>query len=187
MRKIKSMRKIKIKRFTIIELIVVIGIIAVLMALLMPVMTSVRTKAKETKAKAEMHSIITAIKSYEMTYGILPMPAGVDDAGSDGLINANPEYADLLTFLTNVGAPNKTAAVTGNARGIRFLDVPDKYTTNGFLDPWSQDYSIYLDTDYDGQILGPGATVGTTETLYGTVFICTLSGGDGADTVYSWK
>jgi type II secretory pathway pseudopilin PulG len=184
--------KYRIKRFTIIELIIVIGIISVLMALLMPVMTSVRRNAKETKAKAEMHSIITAIKSYEMTYGVLPLPTSINVAGSTGLVdvNSDTEYEDLFTFLTNVVAPG--SGVSGNTRGIRFLDVPTDYrssdaTKQGFKDPWAQDYTIYLDTDYDGQILGPGASAGTTETLYGTVFICALSGGDATDTIYSWK
>ena len=183
--------KYKIRKFTIIELIVVIAIIATLMALLMPVMTGVRRKAKETKAKAEMHSIITAIKSYEMTYGILPMPNGVADSG---LINTtNSQYPDLLTFLTNVAA--REAGVSGNTRGIRFLDVPTDYmssdaTKQGFKDPWSEDYSIYLDTDYDGIIVGPNANVNEGQgftNLYGTVFIYTHSGSDESDTIYSWK
>ena len=180
--------KYKIRKFTIIELIVVIAIIATLMALLMPVMTGVRRKAKETKAKAEMHSIITAIKSYEMTYGILPLPDGVAASGLLKTADGESEYPDLLTFLTNV--QTEDADVTGNSRGIRFLDVPNQYVAKGFLDPWEQDYSIYLDTDYDGIIVGPNANANEGQgftNLYGTVFIYTHSGSDESDTIYSWK
>jgi prepilin-type N-terminal cleavage/methylation domain-containing protein len=177
-------------KFTLIEMLIVIAIISLLVGLLTPTFLRIRDKAKETKAKAEMHSIMTAIKSYEMTYGVLPLPTGIADSGLIATGGVETEYPDLMTFLTNVGAPNKTAGVTGNTRGVRFLDVPDNYTNAGFTDPWEQDYSIYLDTDYDGVIVGPDADAvggqGTTS-LYGTIFIYTHTGGDETDTLYSWK
>ena len=173
------------KRFSLIEMIVVIGIIAVLIAITMPVFTSIREKAKETKAKAEMNAIETAVKSFEMTYGVLPMPDGTEAVGSSGLVDtSNTEYPDLMTFLTNVGAPGKSVDVVGNDRGIRFLDVPNDYTTKGFVDPWGNDYTVYLDTDYNGQIADPE---GGSTPLYGTIFIYADANGSSADRVYSWK
>lgn len=176
----------KKNKFTLIELLIVIAVIGVLVGLAMPVYTTVQRKAKETKAKAEMNSIETAIKSYEMTYGILPLP---DNIAASGMVSGGQTYADLFTYLTNVSYPND-ATVTGNGRGIRFLDLPNNYSTNGFEDPWSQDFTIYLDTDYDGIIRGPNANAANGQgftNLYGSVFIYTHDGNDATDTIYSWK
>ncbi|MCF7791660.1 MAG: prepilin-type N-terminal cleavage/methylation domain-containing protein [Victivallales bacterium] len=167
------------KKFTLIEMLAVIAIIAVLIALIMPMVTNVRNRANKTKAKSEMHSIITAVKSYEMTYGVLPIPDGC--TGNGKVDTGNAEYPNLLTLLTNVSTSG--ADVSGNGRGIRFLDVPDGYTDNGFKDPWGNDYTVYLDTDYNGEIRNaPGG-----ETLYGTVFVTTKYGGPEGETIYSWK
>ena len=177
------------KKFTIMELLVVIAIIAILMSLLMPMVGRVRTKAIKTKAKAEMNSIVTAVKSYEMTYGILPLPS---DSFTEGEPLGSDDYKQLITFLTNVQYPN--TSYTGNGRGIRFLDVPDKYSTNGFLDPWNKQFKILLDKDYDGEIAVTESPL-SGETLYGSIFVYTWVGtsstppadANSSDMVYSWK
>ncbi len=166
------MKNRKKKNFTIIELIVVIAIIAVLMALLMPVVNKMSKRAKETKAKAEMQSITIAIKSYESTYGLLPVPA----SWANG--DTGTPYSNLMNLLTNVPAGS-------NSRSIRFLDVPEDYTANGYVDPWGNKFHVYMDTDYDGQVTGLAQTDG-----YGTVFIYSTGsdGTDGTDNdVHSWE
>ena len=173
--------KYTVKRFTLVEMLVVMGIIATLAGLLMPTIVSVRRQAKKTKAKAEMHSIITAVKTYEMTYGILPTVEKWANGGT-GI-----GYNNLISALTDLDTDrSKVVASSYNTRGIRFLDVPDDYiqTNDGFVDPWNNKYKIYMDTDYDGEIAA-GSPI--DETLYGTVFIYTLAGGANADKVYSWK
>ena len=171
----------KNKNFTLIELLIVIAIIAILIALLMPVIGKLSKRAKETKAKAEMQSIITAVISYESTYGLLPVP---DSWANE---DTGVPYSDLMTILTNVAAPSATE--TGNAREIRFLDVPNDYTTNNYVDPWGNKYVIYLDTDYDGEISNVGPAGANREaTAYGTVFIySTADAASTNDYVYSWK
>ena len=78
--------------------------------------------------------------------------------------------------------------MSGNARNIRFLDVPTNYTTQGFLDPWNSRYLIYIDTTYSGVISNVGPS---NETLYGTAFIYSNAGQIGlisaSKCVYSWK
>ena len=172
----------KFKAFTIIEMLTVIAIIAVLVALLMPTITKVTGRAKNTKAKAEMQSIITAIKSYESTYGILPIPTD----WSNGDINS--KYDNLMELLTCVKKGAGGIADTYlNSREIRFLDIPQNYTStstsiNGYRDPWNNKYLIYMDTDYNGQVTGPDS-----EILYGTVFIYSIGKGGDDNYVYSWK
>ena len=180
------------KKFTIMELLVVIAIIAILMSLLMPMVGRVRTKAIKTKAKAEMNSIVTAVKSYEMTYGILPTPGAFDESEPLSSDTSDPMYQNLITYLTNVASPgtNLTADANNsyNGRGIRFLDVPNKYSTNGFVDPWGKDFSVLMDTDYDGEIQ---AAAPINEKLYGSIFVYTWVGegayNSSSDYVYSWK
>ena len=188
------MKKI-IKRFSLIEMIVVIGIIAVLIAITMPVFTSIREKAKKTKAKAEMNAIETAVKSYEMTYGVLPIPSGWANG------NTGVAYNELMAYLTNVQV-SPGVGTTGNGRGIRFLDVPENYTSaalekNSFRDPYFCDpedpnknkYRIYLDTNYDGVVV----TGLQPDPCYGTVFIYSCGpdlkddGGSKKDDVCSWQ
>ncbi|HEY4414256.1 MAG TPA: type II secretion system protein [Verrucomicrobiae bacterium] len=58
--------------FTLIELLVVISIIAVLTALLIPVMGGVFRAKKISTAKAEMAVIESALENYKAKYGVYP-------------------------------------------------------------------------------------------------------------------
>jgi len=170
--------KTKHKNFTLIELLVVIAIIGILAAMLMPAISHVRKQALKTQAKVEMQSIITAVKSYESTYGILPF-SGAETA----MISS--DYDIMMGVLTNVPSGS-------NSRSIRFLDVPNDYTTKGFVDPWDKDYKILIDTNYGGDVTDPDAS--ESDPLYGTVFIYSEGPDkldndavDGSDDVASWQ
>ena len=175
-RKLTMKKYNRLRNFSLIELLIAIAIIAILSAMLMPVVSHLTTTAKKTKAKAEMQSIITAIKSYESTYGILPF------SGAETVMDRSDDddYDNMMDTLTNVPAGS-------NSRSIRFLDVPDGYTTNGYLDPWGNKYFIYLDTDYDGEIANVGPAGNITNPAYGTVFIYSTGKNGTDDYVYSWK
>ena len=169
----------KLRNFTLIEILIVIAIIAILVAILMPTVTKIFKRAKETRAKAEMQSIITAIKSYESTYGLLPIPASWTNPENSG------EYDDLMELLTDVKIGGGAPTTYRNSRQIRFLDVPEGYTANGYVDPWGNKYYITLDTDYDGAVSGVQSE---SANVYGNIFIYSDgAGGGAADYVYSWK
>jgi prepilin-type N-terminal cleavage/methylation domain-containing protein len=61
--------------FTLIELLVVISIIAILAALLLPVLSRVKVKAQIGKAQMEVGKIANAIHSYESDYSKFPVSA----------------------------------------------------------------------------------------------------------------
>jgi general secretion pathway protein G len=63
----------KRKGFTMIELLVVIGIIGLLAVFLVPNLLGAKDRAKETAVKSVMHSVQLAIEAYEMENNVYPM------------------------------------------------------------------------------------------------------------------
>jgi type II secretory pathway pseudopilin PulG len=57
---------------TVVELLIVIGIIAILVGLLIPALSAVKTMAKETKQKAQLGTIELALTAFKNDYGDFP-------------------------------------------------------------------------------------------------------------------
>ena len=60
------------RAFTLVELLVVVGIIAVLIAVLMPVMSRARQHAVRVKCQSNLRSIGQAMTTYVQQYGVYP-------------------------------------------------------------------------------------------------------------------
>jgi prepilin-type N-terminal cleavage/methylation domain-containing protein len=71
----------KPRAFTLVELLIVIAIIAILAAMLLPVINIVETKAKKTQAKLECSNIVGAIQQYESDYSRFPVSTAVQQSG----------------------------------------------------------------------------------------------------------
>jgi len=131
--------------FTIIEILVVVSIIGLLVGMALPAIQGAMNTAKKGKAKAEMQSIITALKAYQNEYGRMPDPAKLGGAG-DGYFGEN---ATPRLFLMLSGS---TADTSGeNPRQIVFLELPATSTNGSFPDPFKQkkNYLVKIDTDGD--------------------------------------
>ena len=69
--------------FTVIELLMTIAGIAVLAALLFPLLGKLQRSAKISRAKQEMSVLIAAVNAYYATYSQLPAPVEAARAGGD--------------------------------------------------------------------------------------------------------
>lgn len=139
----------EIKGFTLIELLTVIAIIALLAGILMPVVNTVKRKALETKAKAMIGSISTAIKMYEMDFGDIPPD---DNHASSAAFNRATEslYRCLTTQWTTANASIYAGPymefkgdVSKNI-GVANRDSDSKYE---IVDPWGNEYCYESDDD----------------------------------------
>jgi len=90
--------------FTVIELLVVLGIVALLTGLLIPTLSVVRNLAKETKQKAQFATIEMALTAFKNDYGdfprsdwLLPPDPSSDYCGAQKLAEALLGW-DLLGF-----------------------------------------------------------------------------------------
>jgi type II secretory pathway pseudopilin PulG len=88
---------------TIIELLIVLGIIALLVGLLVPSLSAVKKMAKETKQKAQFVTIKLALEAFKNDYGDYPQsgrPVVDYTSGSQALAEALLGW-DLLGFHPN--------------------------------------------------------------------------------------
>ncbi len=81
--------------FTLVELLVVMGIIIVLAALLFPVFSSVRIKGRENTCMSNLHQIGIAIKAYQAEHHAYPPPPWYDGNRYQGGVSAL--YPDYIT------------------------------------------------------------------------------------------
>ena len=128
------------KRFTLIELLIVIAIIGILAGLVFPALGTVRNNAKRSKASTECQSLKTAIIMYESEFSCWPVKvSGTKD--KDAAVSSS-EYVQMCRVLTGE-----------NSKKMVFYEVGVGYDEDkGILDPWGRPYQVILDIDFDGKI-----------------------------------
>jgi len=103
--------------FTLIELLVVVAIVAILAGLTLGTMGYVNKKGAESRARAEVAALSSAIDNYKMEFGTYPASVEV-----------------LFAELTGQGSVNKSK--------VLFEPTPQILDTNTrrFVDPWGNNY-----------------------------------------------
>lgn len=131
------------KGFSLIELLTVIAIIAILAAIIFPVMNSVKDRANQTKCMTNLHDIQVAIKMYKLDNRTYPETLGIQYQDGKSFEQARPTDVELTIYMDQI----KTAAA--------------------YRCPSSQvmDYSLPVDVHYPPEP-SPSGTPSKTLTLY---------------------
>jgi prepilin-type N-terminal cleavage/methylation domain-containing protein len=167
------------RAFTLVELLVVISIIAILAALLLPVIGRVKVKAQVKRAQVEAASIANAIHSYEADCSKFPV-------SSNALASATASGQDF-TYGT-FGLPNGLKTPSGylNVQALDATGAPLSYQANN-----SEVMAVLLDIEsWPGPPAVPTINQGhvknpqKTHYLNATMVSGTTSPGVGSDGVY---
>src|SRR5438046_725714 len=173
----------KNKGFTLIELAVVLAIIAVLAAVLTPLVTGYLDQARISRAQADLRSITDAIKLHQRDTGRYPIynAAGYPATVSDGtkVIFAGPGNAPTDTATWGLSTTTATTTleswINGNFTGVSQGNAFPKagfhgpYVSNIDSDPWGNQYLLNAanlnNSNYHAFIIsaGPNGAVNTTK------------------------
>lgn len=122
------------KAFTLIELLIVVAIIAILAAIAVPNFLEAQTRAKVSRAKADMRSLATGLESYRVDNNTYPK------CNNFGLPGARPSQGEVI-----------------GGEGLRqfwvleHLSTPVAYLTNGYLpDPFETKFRTGAINPSDG-------------------------------------
>lgn len=205
------------RAFTLVELLTVIAIIAILMALLLPVLWMMRERARVADATNSCLNIVVAAKAYQTEYGKFPNPlAAAPATPADVIVGETAGGAtlgndNLFNILRAIPAgtngdhalnPKKVPFFEGKTASDPAKPKNGFGSSGGYFDPWGAQYCVALDTDADNQLTalpytdfnGPtkGPRVGAGAYSLGRDGKLGLggsyrSGGDKSDDIISWQ
>jgi prepilin-type N-terminal cleavage/methylation domain-containing protein len=98
--------------FTLIELLIVVAIIAILAAIAVPNFLEAQTRAKVSRAKADIRSLATAIEAYRIDFNRYP-----NDIGNDWPWYPPDALSTPIAYITNaqIFDPFRTAPMDSTA------------------------------------------------------------------------
>ena len=102
--------------FTLVEMLVVVGILSLLMGLLLPSLLKATTKAKITETDALIKQLVAALQEYEHDYGDYPATSLQDEGYYSNKVNDGIE--SLLVHLSS------------KAKGSPYIELEEKYYDN---------------------------------------------------------
>jgi general secretion pathway protein G len=131
--------------FTLIELLTVIAIIAILLALVIPMGGKAKQKARIAQAQAEIAALETAISGYYADMGHYP----TDDL-TQASEQSNAIIIKHLSGRTNGTGAYDMAIVNDPDWSGPYMEFnADRISGSQFVDPWGNAYSIAIDLDGD--------------------------------------
>jgi prepilin-type N-terminal cleavage/methylation domain-containing protein len=117
--------------FTLVELLVVIAIIAILAAMLLPVLAAVKKKTQIQMARTQIAAIANAIRAYETEYSRYPVSPAVQTWALGTSPTSDATYG--LTFLSTLGISTSgfPANLNDNSEVMAILMDIEKYPSSG--------------------------------------------------------
>lgn len=202
----------KKRAFTLIEILVVIGIIGLLAAIFVPVAGAAKTALTRTKTKARFNEWVTAVEQYKTTYGFYPTLGQTTESGSDAHFNLG-EGSNSEAFVKSLSGrdPQSGDKLTGtertkyNRRATSFCDFSgeDFTQTDGSVEYGklvdgfgNNNIHIVMDTTDNGRVEIPQRYLPADATedesnekgMMGRVIIFTSDvDGEEYESVYSWR
>jgi len=141
----------KRQAFTLIELLMTVAIVVVLAGILVPAVMNGIKKGQQAKAKAEIVTLVNAIKQYENTYNRLPVTnTKIDDEFiyKARMDQCQPVHEDLINALQGSNSIKNQSGNAVNPRQTPFLERRNT-GAGDYQDPWGNPYRIILNADED--------------------------------------
>jgi len=150
--------------FTLLELLTVIGIIAILAGILFPAAKGIMDNVKERRAENTALHLKNAINAYATEYRRLPLPASKLQT-RDAKVHSDHELMNILCASPNRGEnlnprnlvflQERTARPMGGGKyhsGLRYESGGDI----ALYDPWGEPFRVVFDSDANGRVRPPG-------------------------------
>ena len=134
--------------FTLVELLVVVGLIGLLVGLISVAVPKAIESGMKAKTKGELTSIVAAVKAYKQEYG--RWPGSVTATSDTTFQDANSK--SLLSALSGTGN-----ALVENPKSVRFLEGAG--TDGTMQDPWGTQYLIVVDSDESNSMTYKGKMI----------------------------
>ena len=139
------------RAFTLVELLVVIGVIAVLVALLLPAIQKSRYEARVTACAARLQQFAAAVNIYAVEHkGRLPrFDVFADSTAGPNLWDVSRDFYDL--FRTRYGLPHEAMYCPLSS---------DRLVDTGWRDPWRRGfyhlgYAVWIPRVQGGAMIPP--------------------------------
>ena len=170
----------KKQNFSLVELLVVIGIIVLLAGLMIPAVISSKTKGMITEAKADMTAIKMALTAVERDYktifrldsnfnvtgGNIAKDAESYDSGRVRVVrydgSSSTEINRYDALIRELSVPREitnNSHKNFNRRNIKYLDPREDYNTSDnstlWRDPWGNPYTILVNTNSADKVYLP--------------------------------
>lgn len=136
---------------TLVELLTVIAVISILIGILIPTVSTVRTSARKAKAKILLNQWAAGIETFRQEYGFYP----AFDFDTEGLIASTADTDEFVQTLSGRDTEGVLGSFAGNDKQISFYTFSEGEISEAdiLVDVFGgTPIAIVVDTNYDGII-----------------------------------